>query len=238
MELSELVIFNGRLLTFDDRTGFIYEILNEKIIPWIFLGDGNGKTSKGFKSEWATVKDEQLYVGSMGKEWTTSDGVFESYDPMYIKIVTVNGEVKHINWVENYKKLRSALSISWPGYMIHESGVWSPSHRKWYFLPRRLSKEKYNDTKDELMGGNILLSADDLFMDVQMAEVGTLIPSHGFSSFKFIPNTNDNVILALKSEELNGNTSTYIMAFDLNGKILMPEEKIPSTLKFEGLEFI
>lgn len=29
--------------------------------------DGNGRTSKGFKIEWMTVKDGILYVGSMGK---------------------------------------------------------------------------------------------------------------------------------------------------------------------------
>jgi soluble calcium-activated nucleotidase 1 len=49
MELSELVVFNGKLLSFDDRTGFIYEITNDnQAIPWILLTDGDGKsTSKG-----------------------------------------------------------------------------------------------------------------------------------------------------------------------------------------------
>lgn len=55
--------------------------------------DGVGDTGKGFKSEWATVKDEVLYVGSMGKEWTTSTGDFVSFDPMYVKAVTMTGEV-------------------------------------------------------------------------------------------------------------------------------------------------
>lgn len=93
MELSELVTFNGRILTFDDRTGLVYQLLDDKFIPWILLMDGGGQTGKGFKSEWATVKDELLYVGSMGKEWTTSAGEFESFDPMYVKAVTTSGEV-------------------------------------------------------------------------------------------------------------------------------------------------
>lgn len=42
MELSELVIFDGRLLTFDDRTGMIFELQNEKAIPWVLLTDGDG----------------------------------------------------------------------------------------------------------------------------------------------------------------------------------------------------
>lgn len=51
----------------------------------------------------------------MGKEWTTAAGAFESYDPMYIKTIATNGEIQHINWVTNYKLIRSALEIEWPG---------------------------------------------------------------------------------------------------------------------------
>lgn len=96
MELSELVTFNGRLLTFDDRTGLVYELIDNKAIPWVLLMDGAGKKAKGFKAEWATVKDEALYVGSMGKEWTTDAGEFQSFDPMYVKAVTVTGEVSFL----------------------------------------------------------------------------------------------------------------------------------------------
>lgn len=97
MELSELVTFNGNILTFDDRTGIVFKLQDNQAIPWILLMDGNGKTTKGFKSEWATVKDEILYVGSMGKEWTTSTGEFQSSDPMYVKAVTMTGEVNHFH---------------------------------------------------------------------------------------------------------------------------------------------
>lgn len=50
MELSELVVFNGKLLTFDDRTGIVYEIVDDNVIPWVILMDGNGKSSKGNSS--------------------------------------------------------------------------------------------------------------------------------------------------------------------------------------------
>lgn len=52
----------------------------------VFLNDGPGNTTKGFKGEWMAVKDNLLYVGGLGKEWTTSDGVFVNYNPMYIKV--------------------------------------------------------------------------------------------------------------------------------------------------------
>jgi len=47
MELSELVVFNGKLYTVDDRTGVIYEISRGKVYPWVLLTDGDGRTSKG-----------------------------------------------------------------------------------------------------------------------------------------------------------------------------------------------
>ena len=47
MELSELVVFDGRLFTVDDRTGIVYEIINNKVVPWVILSDGNGKEPKG-----------------------------------------------------------------------------------------------------------------------------------------------------------------------------------------------
>ena len=47
MELSELVTFNGKLYTVDDRTGFVYEIWKNQAIPWVVLTDGDGKQMKG-----------------------------------------------------------------------------------------------------------------------------------------------------------------------------------------------
>ncbi len=50
MELSELVVFNGALLAFDDRTGTIYHIDSSSktsSYPWVLLVDGHGRVSKG-----------------------------------------------------------------------------------------------------------------------------------------------------------------------------------------------
>ena len=74
---------------------------------------------------------------------------------------------------------------------------------------------------------------------IKVAHVGELgePASHGFSSFKFVPGTHDKVIVALKSEELEGKIATYVLVFDLDGTILYPETKI-GDLKFEGIEFV
>lgn len=48
MELSELIAFNGKLYSCDDRTGLVVEITNDNlIIPWVILQDGDGHVEKG-----------------------------------------------------------------------------------------------------------------------------------------------------------------------------------------------
>ncbi len=97
---------------------------------------------------------------------------------------------------------------------------------------------RYNEVDDERAGANIKLTANENFTDIRKSTVGELnAPSHGFSSFKFIPGTGDEVIVALKSEELEGKIATYVMAFKLDGTILYPETKIGGR-KYEGIEFV
>ena len=75
--------------------------------------------------------------------------------------------------------------------------------------------------------------------NIKVSHIGELgePASHGYSSFKFIPGTQDKVIIALKSEELEGKIATYVMVFNIDGTILFPETKI-GDLKFEGIEFV
>jgi len=237
MELSELSVFNGKLYTVDDRTGIIYQILDNAVIPWVILSNGPGNQTKVFKSEWSTVKDGHLWVGGLGKEWTTQDGVILNTHPMYVKKINYKGEVEHIDWEKNYKAVRRAAGIETPGYMIHEAVGWSPHLERWVFLPRRASKEKYDDVEDEKRGTNLMILADESFRNIETRTVGDIVPTHGFSSFKFLPGTQDEIIVALKSEEYQGTISSYILAFNIKGKILLPEQKIADR-KFEGIEFI
>ncbi|XP_067006616.2 soluble calcium-activated nucleotidase 1 [Anabrus simplex] len=237
MELSELITFNGKLIAVDDRTGVVYELQNDQVIPWVLLTDGDGRTPKGFKMEWAAVKDQFLYLGGLGKEWTSGTGELLNYNPQWIKTVSPTGEVSHHNWRDKYSKLRRSFGIEFPGYMIHEAVGWSAVHKRWFFLPRRASKNKYNEELDEKMGTNIILSADDNFEDIQVTYVGEVIPTHGFSSFKFLPDTDDQVIIALRTMETKEKIATFIMAFTVTGLILMPETSI-GNIKFEGFEFI
>lgn len=121
--------------------------------------------------------------------------------------------------------------------MIHESGVWSDVHKRWFFLPRRASKERYTEADDEHRATNILISCDDNFKEIRINKIGVLNNIRGYSSFKFIPGTKDTVIVALKTEEDRGKIATYITAFDINGKILVADRKF-ADYKYEGIEFI
>jgi len=237
MELSELQVFNGKLVSLDDRTGVVYQIIGGKVVPWVIMSDGGGGSTKGFKGEWSTVKGNKMMVGGLGKEWTTSQGEVINHDPMWVKEISVDGAVKHVDWRERYIMVRQAAGITWPGYMIHEAVGWSQERSEWVFLPRRMSGERYNDVTDERMGTNIMITADESFEDIRVSTIGEKIPTHGFSSFKFVPGTKDSVIVALKSEEIEGKVATYLMVFNVDGSVIYPETKIGDR-KFEGVEFV
>jgi len=240
MELSELIRYHNRLYACDDRTGLVYEVVMEKepyVVPRWVLTDGNGvSTDKGFKCEWAAIKDDVLYFGSIGKEFThAKTGEITNYDPMWIKRI-LGGGVHSENWRSVYTALRKATGTQYPGYMIHEAVAWSPVYRKWFFLPRRMSTEPYNDELDETRGTNLMIMATEDFSKIDTATLGPLDPEKGFSTFKFLPD-NPSHMVALKTREVGQTIETYITVLSVSGEILMKETKVDD-IKFEGLEFL
>lgn len=87
------------------------------------------------------------------------------------------------------------------------------------------------------MGCNKLISTDENFRKVDVVTLASYKPSYGFSSFKFVPGSNDNVILAIMSEEFSGKTATHITVFTVDGKALLGPIKIKTDFKYEGIEF-
>ena len=73
----------------------------------------------GFKGEWMTVKNELLYVGGLGKEWTSTTGELLNLNPQYVKTIDSQGTVQHLDWHENYNKVRSVHGVKYPGKYIH-----------------------------------------------------------------------------------------------------------------------
>eukprot|EP01059_Diplonema_ambulator_P027650 TRINITY_DN4603_c0_g1_i1.p1 TRINITY_DN4603_c0_g1~~TRINITY_DN4603_c0_g1_i1.p1 ORF type:complete len:356 (+),score=69.53 TRINITY_DN4603_c0_g1_i1:102-1070(+) len=196
MELSELVVYNNKLYTFDDRTGLMFEIDSKrKVIPREILMEGDGNIGKGQKSEWATVKDGTLYVGSFGKEYVGQQGEITSRNNLWVSTVTANGEVGHEDWTAKYNTIRATTNSVHPAYMIIETIVWSPVHRKWFILPRRVSTEPYNESLDEKRGSNIIVKCNPDITQCEKFTVGTITPERGFSSAKFVPGTNDEIMV-------------------------------------------
>eukprot|EP01125_Pyxidicula_operculata_P019418 TRINITY_DN7047_c0_g2_i1.p1 TRINITY_DN7047_c0_g2~~TRINITY_DN7047_c0_g2_i1.p1 ORF type:complete len:348 (+),score=81.94 TRINITY_DN7047_c0_g2_i1:31-1074(+) len=237
MELSELVHFDGRLLACDDRTGIVFEIKNDDVFPRYIFTQGDGDDSKGLKCEWMTVKDDKLYVGSIGKEWTTKEGVFIHNKLLWVKIVDTAGKVISEDWTDKYKSVKKILGITDPGYVVHEAINWDPDTRNWVFLPRRVTLDPYDAETEETKGSNYIVYADEAFSNFDVKRIGNLIPTHGFSSFKFIPHRH-NEIVALKSVEHGKLIETYITVFDVEtAEVLLEETKI-GNIKFEGIEIL
>lgn len=255
MELSELTLYDNRLLSFDDRTGTVYEILNKKagtesfVVPRFVVTEGSGDTDKGMKWEWATIKNGELYLGSMGKEYTNPDGSIANTNNLWISILSPRGELRRVDWSEKYNIVRKALGAGAPGYCIHEAILWSSHMNKWLFLPRRISAEAYDENTDERKGSKKLVLIDDKFTTPEVVEINIkdFDPLHGFSTVAFVPGSKDRHALAIRSveEDCVGAEDTckqrsYFIVIDvLTGDVLMDEVKSPDDgLKFEGVEFV
>jgi soluble calcium-activated nucleotidase 1 len=185
-----------------------------------------------------------LYVGSFGKEFTNSKGEIVHKNNLWVKTYSKDGVVHHLDWSENYEKMRNTLGYNYPGYLLHESITWSPHHRKWFVLPRRMSKEVYEEAKDEKMGHNTIVVASHDFSEIKTYVVGPKTPERGFSSAKFLPGSRDSVLIVLKSEEFSetGVQKTFIAIYgeDASGgwRELMKETELPIQAKFEGIEIL
>jgi soluble calcium-activated nucleotidase 1 len=253
-EFSELTLYENRLVTFDDRTGNVYEILNTPdgsdsfVVPRFVISEGSGETDKGMKWEWSTVKDGQLYMGSMGKEYTLSDGTIKNRNNLWIAVINAFGQVQRVDWSSQYNFVRHALNCDFPGYIIIEACRWSSALNRWVFLPRRISRDAYDEVKDERMGGREMVLVDEGFSSSQIVKLAldSADPLKGFSTFAFVPNSGDRHALAVRSVEENCVDFTpqcqqrsYFVVIDVQtGEQLSDEVQYPDNVKYEGLEFV
>ncbi|KAL7535489.1 hypothetical protein ACHAXR_006522, partial [Thalassiosira sp. AJA248-18] len=211
MELSELTIYNKRLLSFDDRTGTVFEILSNPngndsyVVPRFVITEGDGDTDKGMKWEWATVKNNELILGSMGKEFTRPDGSIENTNNLWVAILNERGELRRDDWNDKFAFVRQLVGASPPGYIIMEAILWSDHLKRWVFLPRRISSTVYDEVEDEKKGSNRVVLVNDKFTDGEVVEIKMkktdMDPLHGFSTFAFVPGTKDHHAMAVRSVE-------------------------------------
>ena len=97
----------------DDRTGIVFEIMEDEeqgddgvvglhMVPRYILPEGDGLVDKGMKLEWATVKDESLVVGSMGKEYTDNDGNVVNMNNNWVIFIDEKGVITREDWTSRY----------------------------------------------------------------------------------------------------------------------------------------
>lgn len=228
-EFSELVKFGERLLTFDDRTGLVCEVRNHnQLVPRHILMSGSGDEKfKGFKSEWATLKNDQLIVGSHGRKRAHQ----------WIKILDHDYKITSIDWSSRYQLMKDALQLSEQGYVIHEAAEWHPYLQEWIFFPRKVSDLPYDPARDETQSGNnILLLASEDFSHIRTLSIGKHDPERGISSFKILPG-HPNECIGLKSIEIGNRTESYLFCFNLDGEVLQPDTYI-GPYKCEGIEIL
>jgi soluble calcium-activated nucleotidase 1 len=237
MELSELVYFNGKLLTCDDRTGIVFEISfeSDKVRPLYILSIGRGKSLKLFKCEWMTVVNDKLYVGSYGNEFFYNEVLDK--DSQWVFTIDKKGVIETIPWADNYEALREISNTKYPSYLLHEAIVWNPERNEWVIFPRRLSNESYNPPNDSNKGTNAFFIASIDFKSIAMNVIGELDPYKGTSSFKLIPCQNGD-ILQLKTVEFEQRIETYITVVNIYSRTVLMEDQLFANEKYEGLEFI
>eukprot|EP01083_Nonionella_stella_P045217 121529_1 len=255
MELSELVFFTKKFLTFDDKTRVVYDLTKTDADAWK-VTEVSEKTIK--KPEWATVKDGVLYIGSTG----------DYKKQMTVQVRTKSGVLREEDWEPNFKAVWTAIENYYSnsagalapgkGWVKHEAVMWSSKRGRWYFLPRNVLHTPFN-TKDahaqaihaETSSSNLMISCSDDFSDCKVQTVGdTNHPDRGFSSFKFVPDSNDAKVVALKTVEkydpvtTKTTFKTYFTMFKLSddyegaATILVADQLISDDKKFGGINFL
>lgn len=83
------------------------------------------------KIEWSTIKDDRLYVGSTGRDKSSS----------MVATIDKEGNTEYLNWETHYAKLRKYVNIRFLGYVDGESCVRSNVYRQ-FFLFSKVSEAK------------------------------------------------------------------------------------------------
>lgn len=235
MELSELIYFDNELLGFCDVTGTIY-IINQTdytVRTKTILTFPNSEIP--FKYEWATECRDDLYLGSIGKEWVVNGTLIHQL-AQYVAVISKSGSVTMVDWKDHYDRIRKFANCDFPGYLQHEAVLYNPKIRRWMFLPRKASSEKpYDEVKDEKHGTNILIITDGSYYPLKMVQFGPLETEWGFTSLKMLPHT--DLYIALKVREVSGKTESKLGIFNLDGKLLSKWYHLGKE-KYEGLEVL
>jgi len=241
MELSELVLYNRLLLAFCDYSGITYKIdpITGKTFQRWAIADGNGDEPKPFKGEWATVKGDTIWLGSIGFEWYGANGEVLHRNAEWVKLIDANGGIRNLNWHPVYQTIRSATNTTMPGFLWHEAIEWEPRERKWIMLPRFASTtERYRPGVEQNNTANLLIVADEGFVDIRVVHLAHHDERFGFTSVRRLPGS-ASLFMVLRVHETETVHWTQAAILDLEGNFYTEPPYIEiGPRKFEGLAFL
>lgn len=241
---SDLVVYDGKLLTCDRSTGIVFIIENDgTLTPWIILANGNGRSvHRGFRCEWMTVKDNQLFVGSSGVAFKTFNGTWNT-NQTYVKRVNVKGLVYHLEWLKRYEKLREVAKIHPDDTLRHEAVVFDKDSSRWTFLP---FVEVIGPIRPKpRQSNNLLLTADRFFHKLDRKKLRLSGRREYFSSvkvipglFEYLPEDIKSIAVGLRVLKTLRKLHTSIVVFTLPGREILLEDQWIANEKFTGIEFV
>eukprot|EP00933_Yihiella_yeosuensis_P071321 TRINITY_DN79519_c0_g1_i1.p1 TRINITY_DN79519_c0_g1~~TRINITY_DN79519_c0_g1_i1.p1 ORF type:complete len:409 (-),score=59.17 TRINITY_DN79519_c0_g1_i1:24-1250(-) len=241
MELSELVLYKRLLLAFCDYSGIAYKIdpATGKTFQRWAIADGDGNEPKPFKAEWATIKGDSIWLGSIGFEWYGKSGEILHRNAEWIKIIDASGGIRNLNWHPVYQAIRSATNTTLPGYLWHEAVEWEPNQRLWIMLPRFASQtSKYTPGLEQEDTTNMLIVADESFSTISMKRLEHHEPGYGFTSIRRLPGSR-RLFMVLRVKEDGQVHHTQAAIIDLEGNHYTDPPYIEvGSRKYEGLAFL
>jgi soluble calcium-activated nucleotidase 1 len=241
MELSELVYYNRLLLAFCDYSGIAYKIdpVTGKAFQRWAIADGNGDEPKPFKSEWATIKGDTIWLGSIGFEWYGRNGEVVHRNAEWVKLIDANGGIRNLNWHPVYQTIRSTTNTTLPGYLWHEAVEWEPMQRLWIMLPRFGSTtSNYIPGVEQANTVNLLIVANEAFTDIRVTKMAHHDERFGFTSVRRLPGS-QNLFMVLRVREDANEHQTQAAIIDLQGNFYTePPYSEVGPRKFEGLAFL
>eukprot|EP00913_Durusdinium_trenchii_P016003 g15040.t1 len=103
------------LLAFCDYSGIAYKIdaATGKIFQRWVIADGDGNEPKPFKAEWATIKDDYLWLGSIGFEWYGPSGEILHRNTEWVKVIDFNGMIRNLDWHPVYQAMYVMTCANW-----------------------------------------------------------------------------------------------------------------------------
>ncbi|CAJ1440790.1 unnamed protein product [Effrenium voratum] len=241
MELSELVHFKRLLLAFCDYSGIAYKIdaLTGKVFQRWVIADGDGNEPKPFKAEWATIKGDFIWVGSIGFEWYGTSGEILHRNAEWVKVIDSNGWIRNLDWHPVYQAIRTATNTTLPGFLWHEAVEWEPVRRLWLMLPRFASNSsKYTPGLEHQDTTNMLIIADESFVNIEVKRLDHHEPGYGFTSIRRLPGSR-HLFMVLRVKETAESQHTQAAIVDLEGNFYTDPPYIQvGSRKYEGLAFL